>query len=133
MDFVIDASIVLSWCFSDEATPETSLLLKQIKIAYAPALWSLEVGNALLTAIRRKRLTHAEAVNFLSLLNKLNIQIDLDMATRGTHDIFLLAHSEGLTTYDAAYLDLAMQRALPLATRDKALALAAKRLGVTVI
>ncbi len=124
-----------SWCFADEATPTTQKLLQQIKtdVAHAPALWRLEVGNALLSAIRRKRLTLAHATQFLFLIDKLNIKIDHAMSLRANHEIFLLAQAEGLTTYDATYLDLAMRLALPLATRDHALIAAAKRLRVDLI
>ena len=135
MSFVLDASVALSWRFADEATPMSVHLLRQLEagVAYAPALWHLEVGNALLSAIRRKRLTMADASEFLFLLDKLNIEIDRNMSERANHEIFLLAHAEGLTTYDATYLDLAMRRALPLATRDQALICAAKRVGVSIL
>lgn len=135
MEFIIDASVALGWCFSDEATPTTRRLLKQLdkETAHVPVLWFLEVGNVLLTAIRKKRLTQADATKFLSLINSLKIEVDLDAATNGAHDIFLLAQAENLTTYDAAYLSLAMRLGLPLATRDKALIVSAKRVGVDLI
>lgn len=135
MSFIIDASVALSWCFADEATPTNTALLRKLKtdVAYVPALWSLEIGNVLLSAIKRKRLTLAEATEFLSLLTQLNIEIDADVTQRAMHEIFSLASSEGLTTYDATYLDLAMRRALPLATRDQELIAAAKRVGVNIL
>ncbi len=135
MGFIIDASVALSWCFADEATPTSVHLLRQLEtdIAYAPELWRLEVSNALLSAIRRKRLSLAHATEFLSLVDQLNIEIDRALPEHSNHTIFLLAHAEGLTTYDATYLNLAMHRALPLATRDQALIAAAKRVGVKIL
>lgn len=135
MSFILDASIALSWCFADEATPTSARLLRQLEtdLAHTPALWRLEVGNALLSSIRRKRLTPADATEFLYLLDQLNIEIDQEMSARASHEIFSLASAQGLTTYDATYLDLAMRLGLPLATRDKALIAAANRVGVKII
>ena len=135
MSFVLDASVALAWCFHDERTPTTDLLLEQLDAeqAFVPGLWTLEVGNILLSACRKQRITPAKANEFLNLLNELDIQIDDSTAILGFHDIFLLAHSENLTTYDAAYLELAMRLGLPLATRDKQLANAASKMGITVL
>ena len=135
MNFVLDASVTLAWCFKDEQTPLTDALLDRLETeqAFVPGLWTLEIGNILLSACRRKRITYAMATEFLSLLGALDIQIDDATANYGFHDIFLLAHSEKLTTYDAAYLELAMRLGLPLATRDIQLSEAALRVGVKVI
>lgn len=135
MSFVLDASVTLAWCFKDEQTHETDALLDKLEStqAFFLGLWTLEIGNILLSASRRQRITYANATEFLSLLHALDIQIDDATADYGFHDIFLLAHSEKLTTYDAAYLELAMRLGLPLATRDVQLSEAAKRVGVMVI
>lgn len=135
MNFVLDASITLSWCFSDEATDETINLLERLEFesAIVPDLWPLEVGNILIAAEKRKRINYADIKEFLVLLENLNIEIDSETGTRGFHDILSLAHSEKLTTYDAAYLELAMRYGLPLATKDNALIQAAKRVGVKVL
>lgn len=63
MDFVLDASVTLAWCFKDEQTTETQFLLEKLNTvkAHVPGLWSLEIGNILLSACRRKRITHANA------------------------------------------------------------------------
>jgi len=135
MDFILDASVALSWCFKDEHTIPTLALLDRLETskAFVPGLWTLEVGNILLSASRKQRITYACATEFLNLLQELNIQIDEATAINGFHDIFLLAHSEKLTTYDAAYLELSMRMGLPLATRDDQLSAAATRVGVVVI
>lgn len=135
MSFVLDASIALAWCFSDEATPLTTALLKKIESekAYVPQLWTLEMGNILVTAERKKRISFAKIVEFLSILEELDIQVDHETSLRGFHEIMSLAHSEKLTTYDAAYLELAMRLGLPIATKDSALKEAAKRLGVVIL
>jgi len=135
MNFILDASVTLAWFFSDEATPATNKLLDRLLIntAFVPSIWSLEVGNILVAAERRKKVTYANVVQFLDHLEKLNIHIDSETASLGFHDILALAHSEGLTTYDAAYLELAMRKGLSIASKDKLLCKAAKNLGVDII
>lgn len=132
MSFVLDASVTLSWCFEDEANEATMALLQRLnqEKAFVPALWSLEVGNILVSAQRKNRISSAGITEFLHLLEALDIHIDQHTATRGFHEILLLASSQQLTTYDAAYLELAMRLGLPLATKDKQLREAATRLGV---
>jgi predicted nucleic acid-binding protein len=135
MSFVLDASITLSWCFSDEATPLTNELLEklQIETAFVPTIWPLEVGNVLIAAARRKKISYADTVQFLEQLGKLNIQIDSETASKGFHEILSLAYSEGLTTYDASYLELALRKGLGIASKDLQLCQAARKLGVKVI
>lgn len=135
MNFVLDASIALSWCFKDESTPQTISLLESLEFAtaYVPEHWSLEVGNILITAEKRKRITSAKISEFLGLIENLNIEIDQETSSRGFHEILYLAQSEKLTTYDAAYLELAMRLGLPLATKDLALQQAAQNKGVITI
>lgn len=72
--FVIDASATLPWCFSDEATPATNALLVRLRTgdeAVVPAHWITEVGNALLVAVRRKRISAQDAHQFLADLESL--------------------------------------------------------------
>lgn len=132
-NFVLDASVTLAWCFKDEQTQETDELLGRLESAkaFVPGLWTLEIGNILLSACKRQRITYASATEFLNLLGALDIQIDEE--NRGFHDVFSLAYAEKITTYDAAYLELAMRLGLPLTTRDKQLAEAAARVGVRTI
>lgn len=133
--FVLDASVALAWCFADEATPETTSLLDRLEqeVAFVPELWTLELGNILISAERRQRITFARVAEFLMLVNNLNIQIDHETANRGLHEIFSVAYAEKITTYDATYLELAMRLGVPLATKDNQLREAAKRLGVVLL
>lgn len=135
MGIVLDASITLAWCFKDEATTETNALLinSSNETFYVPHLWSLEVGNILISAERKNRINYADIVHFIGLLDKLNIQIDHETHGKAFHDILTSAHSEKLTTYDSAYLELAMRRGCSLASKDQELCKAAAKLGVTVI
>jgi len=132
--FVIDASVVLAWCFEDEASPYADAVLERLAQAeaLAPIIWPLEVGNALVVSERRGRITPAETVRFLNLLRQLPIIVEGETPPRMFGEILSLAREQGLSAYDAAYLDLAMRAGAPLATLDEALRQAARRCGVRV-
>ncbi|MFI5206302.1 MAG: type II toxin-antitoxin system VapC family toxin, partial [Candidatus Paceibacterales bacterium] len=110
-------------------------LLDQLQTgsAFVPTIWSLELGNILIGAERKKRISYADITQFLELLSTLSIRTDEETSNRAFHEILLLAHSEKLTTYDAAYLELAMRLGLPLATKNIALQKAADKLGVKLL
>ncbi|MBC7292942.1 MAG: type II toxin-antitoxin system VapC family toxin [Thermoleophilia bacterium] len=130
--FVLDASVALAWGFESESNSYTEAVLEALVEgqAFVPGVWLLEVGNGLLVAERRGRLTHADVVQFLSLLQELPITVELECPERMLGEVLALAHEQGLSTYDASYLDLAMRLGLPLATQDQVLRQAASRCGV---
>jgi predicted nucleic acid-binding protein len=132
---VLDASIALCWCFEDEATDATDELLRQLQTntVAVPAHWFIEVTNVLALSERRRRMTPADTVQFIGLLENLMIDLDEETPARAFDRVLNLARSENLTAYDAAYLELAMRLGAPLATKDLALASAAVRLGVSVL
>jgi predicted nucleic acid-binding protein len=131
---IVDSSIALTWCFEDEASPETDRLFERVRDngAIVPGLWHLELGNVLLQAERRGRISRTDVARRLALIGDLPISVDQETTTRAWREILSLARAGNLTAYDAAYLELADRRGLPLMTRDNALAEAAKRLGVIV-
>ncbi len=131
---VIDASVALAWCFKDEATPTTDALVPLVRRdgATVPAHWLLEVTNALLVAERRGRIARNDVATHLRTIAALGVQVDPETDRRVGHDILALARTDGLSIYDAAYLELAQRLAVPLATLDKELATAARKSGVTV-
>jgi predicted nucleic acid-binding protein len=133
--FVLDASVALAWCFDDESTPAAWALLDRLRHApaHVPALWALEIGNILLGAERRKRITQARSTEFVGILGELDIQVDPDVPGRALRDVLPLARTQRLTTYDAAYLELAMRLGLPIATKDKALRAAAVALRIKTL
>lgn len=130
--FVLDASVTLAWAFRDEMNPYTAAVLRSLATeeAFVPSVWPLEVGNGILVAERRGRLTQAETVQFLTLLRHLPIQLEAETAERVLRETISLARERGLSTYDASYLDLAMRVGVPLATQDQDLREAAARCGV---
>lgn len=129
---VLDCSVAVSWCFEDEAAPETDALLERVRDegAFVPAIWYLELGNVLIQAERRNRLSVADIATRLELFGALPITIDDERPDRTLQAVLTLARAERLTTYDAAYLELAMRRGLPLASKDQDLVEAAQRCGV---
>ena len=133
--FVLDCSIAAAWLFEDEARPETDDLLEQLRDggALVPNLWHLEVGNVLVQAEKRGRINVAQISARLDLLASLPIVTDAETSPRAFREILSLARSEALTTYDAAYLELALRRGVPLATQDKALVRAAKAAKVETL
>jgi len=132
---VVDASIALTWCFEDEVTEATEAIGTRVDSegAVVPDLWRLEVANALMLAERRGRLKRSNMEQRLELLAALPIAIDANTAIRAWTDTLLLARAERLTLYDAAYLELAIRRDIELATLDRDLRRAARKMGVAVV
>lgn len=135
MTLVVDASVTLGWLFADERTPAVDALLDRVAEdgAVVPGLWALEVANALQTALRRGRIDAGFRDQALALLSRLCIAVDGETASRAWGDTQSLADRFGLTLYDAAYLELAMRKGLPLATTDQQLRDAAVGAGVLVM
>ena len=130
--FVLDNSVVMAWCFEDEEQGYAEAVLNSLETgeAVVPAIWPLEVGNALLVAERKKRLGKADVIRFLTLVSALPITVEQESPERMLKEIIALARDWHLSTYDASYLDLAMRLGLPLATRDASLLNAAKKCRV---
>ena len=135
MTFVLDNSVALAWCFQDEQTPEILALLDRVAEsgAIAPLLWPLEALNGLLVAERRRRLTAEQRTTLAGLLQDLPITLDDETATRAWAQTAALAERFALSVYDAAYLELAHRRRLPLATLDRPLRTAAATLGLPLL
>ncbi len=134
MSFVLDASVTMGWCFADQADDYSRGVLRRLQrsSAIVPALWLLEVRNVLLTNERRNHITQEASNEFLAILDRLNIRIHNDEFGLNTADVLALARKHRLTIYDATYLDLARRQSFPLATRDKALLIAAPLADVPI-
>jgi predicted nucleic acid-binding protein len=130
--FVLDCSVALSWCFPDEKTHESDQVLQSLKrgTAIVPSLWFLEVSNALLVGQRRRRVTADVARQALTLLGQLPIETDDRSGFSLSSELLTIASQHTLSTYDAAYLELALRLSLPLATLDRQLKTAAEAAGV---
>lgn len=130
MTLVLDASTLLTFLLDDEESPlAEEAMLRAEDGAAAPVIWWYEVRNAIAVNERRKRLSKADADLVLDAIAHLRVEVDRETPQA----IFYLARKHSLTVYDAAYLELALRRELPLATLDDALRKAAKTEGVSLI
>jgi predicted nucleic acid-binding protein len=132
--FVLDASLALQWFLEDESNRSYSLaILKSFSenTAFVPHLWFYEIGNGLVMAQRRKRITLDQMNGFLTRL----IALPIESVTQTPEEILelpRLANAHGLTNYDAAYLALALKAKLPIATMDVELRRASVTAGVVL-
>ena len=135
MSLVLDSSATLAWIFADETTEALRALFDRVAEAGAvvPALWRLEVANGLTVALRRRRIDEGFRRAALSDLSLLDISADKTTDDHAWSDCLDLADRFRLTLYDAAYLELAQRRGLPLATLDDELRAAAGELRISVL
>jgi predicted nucleic acid-binding protein len=135
MSFVLDSSVALAWLLPDEDNERVDALADRLELESAdvPAIWSLEVGNGLLSALRRARIEVADVDSSLQSLATLPIHADRAIGPSEVSEIVSLAAKHGLTTYDACYLELARRRRLPLATLDRKLREICSVVGVAVL
>ncbi len=133
--FIVDCSLAITWLFKDEATAETTKLLKRLdsETALVPAWWFLEVANVIAMAERKGRVTPDKSAQFIVELSNLDLEIDSESAERAFDHLLPLCRTHQLTSYDAVYLDLALRRHMPLGTLDEPLRKAAKKLGVKLL
>ncbi len=134
MPLVLDTSVTMSWAFG-EIDPYAAHVRELLAAdeALVPPIWALEVANTILVGERRGRLDQAVSTRFLSLLQGLDIVVDMAGAERFLTVVLGLARAQGLSSYDASYLELAMRDGVPLATTDDALRAAAARVGVPLV
>ena len=135
MSLILDASATLAWYFEDERSAVSEALLDRVADtgAVVPVLWLYEVANGLQMAVNRRRIDAAYREASLAELRLLPITIDRAGEDAVWTAIVSLADRFRLTVYDAAYLELAHRRALPLVSGDRVLRSAARSLGVSLI
>jgi len=133
--FVLDCSAAMPWVFEDESSTESEAILHRLQAegAFVPGVWPLEVCNALLVALRRGRLAEQKSERFVAALEGLPITVDEQAQGHVFDQVLPLARQHGLSSYDAAYLELALRKKAPLATLDAGLARAAQAAGVEVL
>jgi uncharacterized protein (TIGR03382 family) len=134
-DFVADASVAIGWVHPRQATAETAAMLEAIAAGATlevPALWPLEVANALAVLVRRRKLNADDRETALGWLRGLRIRVDHDASSFAFTRLSALADAYRLSVYDAAYLELAQRRTLPLGCADGPLRTAARRVGVSL-
>ena len=135
--FVLDNSVAMRWLLaSNKASDQryAELVLKSLVDAevLVPNLWHLEVANVLLSATNRKEIEVSEVERFTAQLENLPITVDTLTANQVFGHTISLARAYRLSSYDAAYLELALREGLPLASLDKDLLKAAKRSDIEI-
>jgi predicted nucleic acid-binding protein len=135
MSLVLDSSATLGWIYPDEdaGVATTVFGLVVASGAWVPSLWRIEVANSLQVGIRRGRVDRMFRDAALADLARLAISVDTETSNFAWTGTVQLADRFGLTVYDAAYLELAQRRSLPLGSLDNALCAAARALGVSVV
>jgi len=132
MPFVIDNSVVIGWHLSSQATAYSDAVLRALvdDNAHVPALWVLEFSNVMRRALLAKKITEARSREIMQLQQGLALTLHADVCDPAEN--LALAQRYQLSSYDAAYLDLALRLRLPVATSDGALRDAAVACGVGV-
>jgi predicted nucleic acid-binding protein len=127
VSLVLDSSVALAWIYGNETTDPVRAVFRQIVEggAWVPGLWRLEVANVLEMGIRRGRHDAVFRDRTLDDLRLLPIQTDPETDRHAWGLTKEIAANHNLTRYDAAYLELALRRELPLATLDTDLRTAA--------
>jgi len=135
VSLVLDSSVTLAWVYSQETTPAVSAVFARLTEAgaWVPALWKLEVANVLEMGVRRRRHDSAFRDRTLADLALLPIAVDPETDRQAWSATLHLAERHKLTMYDAAYLELAQRRGLPLATLDAELRAAAGAEGLVLL
>ena len=133
MTMVLDASTAASWNYPDEIDDRAAGLRQRVESqgAVVPSLWPQELANSMRNGIRRGRTTRDIAYTFLGLVQSMPIEIDANVLKADAY--FWLSETLKVTPYDAAYLYLAIERELPIATKDQEMIAAAEWLGIEVL
>jgi predicted nucleic acid-binding protein len=135
MSVVLDSSATLAWVYADEITEAIHDVFEQVSEsgAWVPGLWKLEVANILEMGVRRGRHGAAFRDSTLTDLALLPLSVDAETDRQAWRGTLQLAERHHLTLYDAAYLELALRRGLPLASLDAELRAAAQTEGVRLL
>ena len=131
---VVDASVALAWGFPDEASEYADgvLLALEGRAVIVPAVWALEIANAVLVAERRKRVKQQDVRRFVELLGGLTIIEHSQTVADTVSHVLPLARAYSLSAYEAAYVDVAVRQGAPLATLDRALQKAGRSAGLKI-
>ncbi len=134
--WVMDSSVAFAWIHPSQSSDATNQLLDEVAAGASivvPILWFSEIANSLLVLQRRKKLTAIERKMALETLAKLVFTVDEEAGKVVFGKTSELAERYDLTVYDATYLEIAIRRQLPLASRDDALNEAAKKAGIQTL
>jgi predicted nucleic acid-binding protein len=129
---VLDASITVSWLLNEGSASHLESVLATDRVI-VPSHWTVEVGHAILKALRRKTIRQEQLIGIASDLDGLSISIQPPIDVAAIVPLLNFAWEHGLTMYDAAYVQLARNRTAKLATLDKAMGQTAAKLGIEML
>ncbi len=136
MQFVLDASVTLAW-FIDRTMPPYARRVRELLIAgdlaLVPTTWPFEVANGFVTAERRGMLSHSDVLLMLQELDIVLRSIEIRLERVSIRSLIAKTLDSRLTAYDAAYLDLASDEHLPIATLDHQLGEAARKANIPLL
>jgi predicted nucleic acid-binding protein len=132
VSLILDSSVTLAWILSEETSPAAQRVFQEVAASHAwvPWLWRLEIADVLEMGVRRGRHSAKFRDDTLEDLAQLPIRTDPETERHAWDAALRRASRHKLTVYDAAYLELALRRGLPLATLDKELRTAAAKQSV---
>ena len=135
VSLVLDSSAALAWIYDDETTDPIRLVFNVVAEhgAFVPSLWRLEIANSLTGAVRRGRIDREFRRAALADLGDLDIIVDAQRDSRAWNATLEFGDRFRLSVYDAAYVELAQRRELPLATLDRDMQRAAAELGLRLL
>ena len=135
MSLILDSSVALAWVYANETTDAILSLVDEIRIngAWVPGLWRWEIANVLQLNVRRGRHSEDFRDGALDTLALLPVKVDAEADRQAWSATLLLSERHGLTVYDAAYLEIASRRKIPLATLDRQLRTAAASEGIQLL
>jgi len=124
---VVDTTVMIGWCFAEAAGSYVDAVLDGVRSrgAILPASWMVELGNVLLAAEARQRLSEADSFRFLHLLQALPLHLDCQLPSRHFGAVMALGRKYALSSAEAAYLELALREGTCLATMNQRLRQAA--------
>ncbi len=137
MNFVLDASVAMSWLLGDGVATARAYAMGVLEAmksednrAIVPVVWNLEVANVIAKAEQNGLLVEAQSEAFLEMLSGLDIDVDSDTVATALSDTLQIARRYRLSAYDASYMELSLRAGIPLATLDQDLNKAARRAGI---
>ena len=136
MDYVFDSSFIGAIIIPDEKNPRVDkarVAIGEEEEIFIPNLLWYEITNVFKNLIRRKRFESDEVMRLIPKLAAIRMKNDYTTGVEYSRKLLKLCNDYNLSSYDAAYLELAERKNAVLCTLDDNLRAAAKKHGVTVI